>query len=121
MSCAGFWSLEMVHWTGKGYLGLFVPLAVFGTVQTGYFLKNEAWLSLPELAVWFCILVSAVILWVIGSRLNREEDETVSPATTESRTWYLRRINHSFLFVPLEYFGLVMIAIQVFQKVIRSS
>jgi hypothetical protein len=111
----------MVHWTGKGYLGLVVPLAVFGTAQTAYFLKNKAWSSLPESAVWCCLLVSAVVLWVIGARLNREKEETVSPATTRPRAWYLRRINHSFLFVPLEYFGLVMIAIQVFQKVVRSS
>ena len=111
----------MMHWTGKGYLGLVVPVAVFATAHTGYFLKNQVWLPLPEFAVWLCLLVSAVILWVIGSRLNRSEDEAVGPATTKPCKWFLRRINHSFLFVPLEYFGLVMIAIQFFKKIIFSS
>ena len=110
----------MVHWTGKGYLGLVVPIAVFGLAQVGHFLSNKVWSPLPELTVWLCLVVSAVILWVVGYRLNRIEDKSLGPATTTPTPWYQRNINHSLLFVPLEFFGLVMIAIYVFQKIVNS-
>ena len=100
----------MIHWTGKGYLGVVVPVVVFGIAEVIFSFTGKDDKDFPELAVLCCWALSSIVLWKIGFKLNKAHDEALGPATSKPEAWYRRRINHSIFYVPLEYWGLVLTA-----------
>jgi len=55
---------EMITWRGLGFLGFMIPLSLFGlsSVLFGY-------QSMP--AMRFEMIVAAILVWVLGRRVNR--------------------------------------------------
>ena len=58
-----------ITWRGLGFLGFMIPLALWGfaSVIWGH---NSFW------AIRVALLLAAVMVWVVGKRLNREEQES---------------------------------------------
>jgi hypothetical protein len=54
-----------IRWRGYGYLGFMIPVAIWGLIAIVW--RGDNW---P--AVRIGLVISAILVWVIGSRLNSE-------------------------------------------------
>ena len=93
-----------VIWEGHGYLAALIPIIIFflylviETVFTG----SE---DLSSLGVIFCLALSSYLLWIIGKRLNRNNNRRlIDPETNEE---VILKSNHSLFFIKLQYWGVI--------------
>lgn len=94
-----------VIWEGHGYLAALIPIIIFflylviETVFTG----SE---DLSSLGVIFCLALSSYLLWIIGKRLNRNNNRRlIDPETNEE---VILKSNHSLFFIKLQYWGVIL-------------
>jgi hypothetical protein len=101
----------MIIWRGWGFL---VVVFVFGASLatelitesvTGdhEFYQAQAW----PLALAF--LIAGVVTWLVGQRLNAGSTRTVIDKATGQESRITRA--HTFFFVPMQYWGVVLIAL----------
>ena len=94
-----------VIWEGHGYLAALIPIIIFflyiviETVFTG----SE---DLSSLGVIFCLALSSYLLWIIGKRLNRNNNRRlIDPETNEE---VILKSNHSLFFIKIQYWGVIL-------------
>ena len=109
----------MIVWSGLGFLVAVVALAcLFGTQMavtaiTGDpgFYKDHGWTR------FLAFVIAAGIMWPMGRAINRKHavSETVGlgPDGTEQRNVNYAGGGHTFFFVPMEYWALLLIPVGI--------
>jgi hypothetical protein len=101
----------MVHWSGKGYLGLVIPFGVFSFAHLVVYLVEGDFQKFSNSTNTLIAGFVAIVLWLIGSDSTR-----ISEATEIPEPWYKRKIKHSIFFLPLEWWGVLFFAIIAIKK-----
>jgi len=98
-------------WRGAGGLAILIPIAAclimnFGTAkafnETTYFQEN-LW---PKVAA---LWLTAIVSWFVGRYLNTRPARTLIDRNTGQEV--SERLVHDFIFIRLEYWGLIFAAI----------
>ena len=113
----------MIHWTGKGYLAMIIPI---GVAISSSVLDEHLGISVSkDLKFSLDLIVSAGILYFLLAkypdlRLKKEQAESLkdgnrAPYSGESGSEFLLRIlstrwdtKHTLLFVPLSFFPFII-------------
>jgi len=86
-------------WKGLGFLVIVIPAAIYALSMM--LLGSES-----EVLYYWSSVVSGVVIWIVGKRLNsNKKDIVIDPETGE----YLKdlREQHTFFFVPMRYWGII--------------
>jgi hypothetical protein len=101
----------MIIYSGEGYLALvffMVPVVVVGAVLYYGFgidiLRSNSWWPLHSI-----MMMGAILTFAIGSYLNRSMVEEITYEKSGPVTKLKPR--HTFYYVPLEYWGPIVLAI----------
>ncbi len=90
----------MIFWKGWGIIGIIFPIAIAAVLASlGFSDENSNWFYFIGLTI------SAVPIWFIGKRLNRDKDEIMINETTGERFRLGNR--HTLFFIPLQYYAVV--------------
>lgn len=92
--------LHLIIW--KGY-GILVPVIVVGSFFSMVIFKlDTTWFKNPDDAFTFITGTWALLFWVLGNHLNREEGG-FNPRRIDLKL----RSRHSFFFIPMQWWGLL--------------
>ena len=101
----------IIIWRGAGGLVILIPIAAclimnFGTAkafnETTYFQEN-LW---PKVAA---LWLTGIVSWIVGRYLNTRPERVVIDRVTGAEVKC--RLTHDFIFIKLEYWGIIFIAI----------
>ena len=109
----------MIIWRGWGVLvavftfgaSLAMELIVESTTRDDAYFQREAW----PLAL--ALVVAGVATWLVGRKLNAATARTVIDKAT-GRELTIDR-THTFFFVPMHYWGVVLLALAALPFVLR--
>lgn len=112
----------MLIWVGWGFL---VPVVTFGCSLVAEFvverqMNDDQYYQDHAWPICVAFLVAAIIIWPIGRALNRKPAprELVDPQTGE--TFVLSsRSQHSFFFIPMEYWAPILVSIGAVLSIFR--
>ncbi|HFX6226098.1 MULTISPECIES: hypothetical protein [Acinetobacter] len=101
-------------WQGLGFLAIVVPFLVVLLVNivvdqiygTGYYSSHHIFAAGG-------LIVSAVVIWFLGMRLNNKKHDRILLDQVTGETVILKK-KHTFFWIPLQYFSIVLIAFAVF-------
>jgi hypothetical protein len=110
---------SMIIWRGWGVLvavfafgaALAAELIVESTTGDDQYFQREAW----PLAL--ALVAAGVLTWLVGRKLNAGAARTVIDKAT-GRELTIDR-SHTFFFVPMHYWGVVLLALAVLPFVLR--
>lgn len=97
----------MILWTGWGILAIVIFLAIGAPMQL--FVESSFGAAYYKAHSWpgvLACLMAAPPIWFIGRWLNREQIESTDEFRQTGR--------HTFFFIPMEYWALVVLALGVF-------
>lgn len=90
----------MLFWKGWGIIGILFPMLIALLLASlGFTDENSNWIYLIGL------LLSAVAVWFIGKRLNKDKDEIFTNERTGERFKLGNR--HTLFFIPLQYYAFI--------------
>lgn len=90
----------MIFWRGWGIIGIIFPILISALlVSLGFSDENFQWFYFIGLTL------SAIPVWFIGKRLNRDKDEIFTNERTGERFKLGNR--HTLFFIPLQYFAII--------------
>lgn len=90
----------MVFWRGWGIIGILFPILVSGILAAlGLSDENSKWFYFIGLTL------SAIPVWFIGKRLNKDKDEVFMNERTGQQFKLGNR--HTLFFIPLQYFAVL--------------
>ena len=95
----------IIVWKGAGILAALIPI---GTV---WIIHNYIGQS-PEYT-GFALILSALPVWTLGRRWNSTPDQEYIEARSGAR--YRARSRHSFFWINMEYWALVLLAWGLYQ------
>jgi hypothetical protein len=102
----------VIIWTGWGILvfvfglgALVIAQALANAVLGAGYYETNAW---PKIAA---AVVAAILMWLVGRRLNGAPGRTVVDKQT-GREMTLRR-RHTFFFIPMEYWAPIVVVLVV--------
>lgn len=104
----------MIIWSGWGFL---VAVFVFGCslvmeILVRSITGNE---NYYQQAIWplaFALVLSGVISWFLGKRLNKPNDRNLIDKETGEEV-ILKKAKHKLFFIPMEYWGPILIGIAI--------
>ena len=103
----------IVIWRGAGGLVLLIPIVAclimnFGTAkafnETTYF-QDNLW---PKVAA---LWLTGIVTWIVGKYLNNRPEQVVIDGPTGEEV--KRRLRHDFMFIKVEYWGVISVAIGI--------
>lgn len=95
----------MIVWQGFGFIAALIPLALLALL--GMLNQSVKWPHGPE----FALLVSAILVWFIGRKLNSREDRIlIDPVTREE---VRLRNKHTLFWAPMEWVSVPLVALAV--------
>ncbi|WP_054957318.1 hypothetical protein [Paenibacillus dakarensis] len=90
----------MIFWRGWGIIGILFPILIAGLLAAlGFTDENSHWYYFIGLTL------SAIPVWFIGKRLNKDKDEIYTNEKTGERFKLGNR--HTLFFIPLQYYAIV--------------
>jgi hypothetical protein len=103
----------MVIWNGLGFLIAVItfPLLLSAEYITEWLAVNDSYYQdhgWPKLLAFF---LAGAIIWPLGAYLNRKQGKVV--IEKESGKELLIKPHHSFFFIPMEYWGLILFALGI--------
>ena len=91
--------MAIFWWTGKGYLTAIIVLAVFSVFGIAIAIGSPILKETP--AYWgLAAVVAAVIVWLVGRRVNSEAIASIRSIHLRHKLIY--RARHKFMSLPLE-------------------
>jgi hypothetical protein len=93
----------MIFWKGHGYLALVIAVAI-GAVTAFIFSKIG---STEDLGAAVGAIVSGVVIWVVGSRLNSATRERTMIDKKTGKEVILKQ-NNSLLFIKMQYWAFIV-------------
>ncbi len=100
-------------WQGWGLLGLIIPVIVVftGAFTVDFFMgngySNSHWLIVPIMLV-----LSAIIIWFIGVKLNNSPAKKIVNSKT-NQTFLIKK-KHALFWIPLQYFSLIILGFAIY-------
>lgn len=90
----------MIFWRGWGIIGIAFPVLMAALLASLEFSdENGRWFYLTGLTI------SAIPVWFIGKRLNRDKDDVFIHEKTGQQ--YKLGNRHTLFFIPLQYYAIV--------------
>ena len=94
----------MIIWSGLGFLVVLIPLVI--SIFTIGYLGNS------NLVFYLGFVVSAVLIWMIGRKMNNKPGrEVVDKKTGEE---IILKQNHSLFWIKMEYWGILIGILGIF-------
>jgi len=93
----------MIFWKGYGFLALVIAVAI-GAITAFTFSKLG---STEDLGAAVGAIISGVVIWIVGSRLNSiTKERTVVDKKTGNEI--ILKPNNSLLFIKMQYWGFIV-------------
>jgi hypothetical protein len=98
---------ELVIWQGLGFLAALIPVLIAVLFEMIFDAKFGKGYTNQHHWIWgVSMLVSAPVLWFLGNKLTGPGRELIDPKTGQVVT--LRK-KHTLFWIPMQYFGLLLI------------
>jgi hypothetical protein len=102
----------MIFWTGNGLLAaLFLGLGMMIPAFLGQYLQQIG-VTDPKHHAAAGMLVAAALCWFVGRRLYRTGERVFVDKATGRE--FAVKPSHTFMFIPLHYFGVLLVAFAVY-------
>ncbi|WP_395738549.1 hypothetical protein [Prosthecobacter sp.] len=97
-------------YTGYGFLGLLIPLGV-GLLGLGLSVPFPALLTPEKADIFFggVAVISALLVWVVGSRLNKNAVGMYVHPTTRQVIQY--DLEHTLMYIPLQWISVAILLV----------
>ena len=108
--------MVIIFWRGAGILGLVIPVVLYFVVAfISSRVSDRPMEELEKTKNTYVIaeIISAAILWPLGTWLNRKSVDTpFDPETGRPATggW-----NHTLFFIPLQYWSIIWVVVAIFK------
>ena len=101
----------MIIWKGYGILAVLIPLPLM--ISCGFLMGANG--------VGYLVggVVSAVPLWFLGRRLNREVSQEYTDSNTGKRVQILAPPGHTLYFIPMQYWAIIWLGAGIAEFVRR--
>ena len=102
----------MIIWQGFGVIALLIPILVSVLTEAsldGAF--GKGYYAAHPLALTLSLLISAVIVWFVGARLNNAPGRVLVDPESGQKVELKKR--HTLFWIPMQWFGLVIAAVGV--------
>ena len=102
-----------IVWQGAGFAGVLVPILIVVLGGMGFdAAMGEGYSESHGWTMALLVLLSAVVVWMLGSNLNsRPGRELIDPATQQV---VQLKEKHTIFWIPLQYFAVVLAVIAAF-------
>ncbi len=96
----------MIIWSGWGFLGFLIPVAItFATALLVELINGKGYAALHNWPTGLGLLLSAAALYLLSQRLNAPGRTLVDPNTGQAIV--LRR-RHTLFFIPLQWIAVII-------------